>query len=337
MATIKGTREAIKALPGMTAVCNDGEWRVTVNLYRLSERYPDKDRRWCEQKQEEMAYYTDYADDALSTARDMSRRWEQGAEAAAEAAQERAAVSRFMSVSVESTGNAAFADTGREVEVGRILRDAADKMESTWDVALGQRNTLRDLNGNKVGYLQFTDKLPALAEGDFWLSVRCSTEAPDFGREAAQHLRGAAAQVEQGLGEFRVLDANGNDVGHGRLVEPPSLERDGVIDMKAALSEGRVYLAEGGFSGLAEGEYRYVVVTDGFEPGYGQREGDAWLVNARGEVAAGYEEPQTVREDAFTELKRDQRDALEKVAQGLMSFEEHEQPYQGADDALEPS
>ena len=56
MASIKETRDAIKALPGMTALHADGEWRVTVNLYRLSERYPDKGTAWCEEKQEAMVW-----------------------------------------------------------------------------------------------------------------------------------------------------------------------------------------------------------------------------------------------------------------------------------------
>lgn len=60
-------------MTGMRA--EDGEWRVTVNLYRLSDRYPDKDVNWCEEKQEAMAYYTSDADDAIRTARDMSIRW----------------------------------------------------------------------------------------------------------------------------------------------------------------------------------------------------------------------------------------------------------------------
>ena len=79
MASVKATKDAIKALPGMTAMHADGEWRVTVNLYRLSERYPDKDTAWCEEKQEAMAYYTTDADDALATAQSMSKQWmEQG-------------------------------------------------------------------------------------------------------------------------------------------------------------------------------------------------------------------------------------------------------------------
>ena len=75
MASIKATRDAIKALPGMTALHADGEWRVTINLYQLSERYPDKKTAWCEEKQEAMAYYTEDAEDALATARNMSHRW----------------------------------------------------------------------------------------------------------------------------------------------------------------------------------------------------------------------------------------------------------------------
>jgi hypothetical protein len=73
--TVKETRDAIKALPGMTAGRLGGEWRVTVNIYRLSEQFPDKGLEWCEHKQEAVAYYTEDADDALATARDMSGRW----------------------------------------------------------------------------------------------------------------------------------------------------------------------------------------------------------------------------------------------------------------------
>lgn len=76
--TIAGTRAAIKALPGMTAVRHNGEWRVTINIYRLSERFPDKGIDWCDAKQEAMAYYTEDADDALATARAMSAHWESG-------------------------------------------------------------------------------------------------------------------------------------------------------------------------------------------------------------------------------------------------------------------
>lgn len=75
---IAATRATIKSLSGMTADCIRGEWRVTINLYRLSERFPDRKTQWCEAKQEAMAYYTEDADDALGTAREMSAHWESG-------------------------------------------------------------------------------------------------------------------------------------------------------------------------------------------------------------------------------------------------------------------
>ena len=75
MTSIKETRTAIKVLPGMTAQHADGVWRVTINLYRISERYPNKNWAWCEEKQEEMAYYTTDAEDALVTAKNMSKEW----------------------------------------------------------------------------------------------------------------------------------------------------------------------------------------------------------------------------------------------------------------------
>lgn len=76
---VKETLAAIKALPGMTASRNDGEWRVTITRDHLSARYPEKKAAWRDKKQEAMAYYTNDAEDALGTARDMSARWVAGA------------------------------------------------------------------------------------------------------------------------------------------------------------------------------------------------------------------------------------------------------------------
>lgn len=76
--TDKETREAIKSLPGMTGRKTDGEWRVTINIYRLSERFPTDNIDQCDERQEAMAYYTTDAEDALSTARAMSATWEAG-------------------------------------------------------------------------------------------------------------------------------------------------------------------------------------------------------------------------------------------------------------------
>lgn len=572
MASIKATRDAIKALPGMTALHADGERRVTINLYQLSERYPDKKTAWCEEKQEAMAYYTEDAEDALATARNMSHRWveeglsmenkektesarervydipsgyrdsaetmfrrlqhqgfapqwdtgdrdggykygitipqaevgqlrelqktnpatwgdhpdvqkmldesqkdmeasavrrnerldaltpeqrefievlhyqsngtlhvdaaldvndrlhelavehhrlaqislsesglskmqervqddvetkiillsheipgvlepkfmydprgttvglmfESGAhdslngsykvplnparvkelanenfqaviEALERADQERGPV-RYMELLIENTTNAAFADTGREQEVARIIEEAADKLDDWWGQGDGERHRLRDLNGNTVGHLVLTSEEPPrrpTVEGEVKLSFWCELDNDAYGddpaHEAAQHLREAAHQIMKGNTDFPIYDTNGNHVGDGTIRELPPLEKEGVIDMSAAL--GDVHLAEDGYSGIADGEYRYVVPTNGFEPGYHQGEGDAWLVNAKGEKAPGYEEPQTVRETDFRELKSDERAALRDVVEGRVTFEDFERRFEDDDPA----
>lgn len=571
MASIKETRDAIRALPGMTALHVDGEWRVTINLYRLPERYPNKGTAWYEEKQEAMAYYTEDAEDAITTARDMSRRWEEGLnmtnkekavpvrervydipsgyrdsaetmygrlrhqgfspewdlgqrggiqmlgitipqgevealrelqktnpatwgnhpdvnqmldenkqqmeaasvhrrarldaltpeqrefievlhrqsmerlgvdaaldvndrlhelaaqhfrlahinvreglskaqervqedvenkifllaheipgvlepkfiydprgttvglmfesgignsmngsykvplnpervkelahenfqaaiEALERADQERGPV-RYMVLTIENTTNAAFVDTGREQEVARIIEEAADKMDDWWSQDDGERHPLRDLNGNTVGRLTLTsDKdatRQATKEGEVKLTFWCELDNDAYGddpaHEAAQHLREAAHQITKGNTDFPVYDTNGNHIGDGTIRELPSLEKEGVIDMKAAL--GDVYLADDGYSGIADGAYRYVVPTNGFEPGYRQGEGDAWLVNAKGEKAPGYEEPQTVRETDFRQLKPDERAALRDVVEGRLTFEDFERRFDDADPA----
>ena len=78
---------------------------------------------------------------------------------------------------------------------------------------------------------------------------------------------------------------------------------------------------------IADGEYRYVIPTNGFEPGYHQGEGDAWLVNAKGEKAPGYEEPQTVRETYIRALNADEREALRDVVEGRVTFEDFERRF----------
>ena len=570
--TPKEAIKKIKEIPDMTAINNDGELRVTVNLYRISERYPEKNTAWCEEKQEAMAYYTEDAEDAIATARDMSKRWgeeglkmenkenaaptrervydipngyrdsaetmfrrlqhqgfspewdfgqrggehmsgitipqnevgqlrllqktnpatwgnspevekaldenkqqieaasaqrharmekltpeqrefievlhyqsngalqvdaalgvnerlhelaaqhhrlaqislsesglskaqervqddvekqivllsheipgvlepkfmydprgttvglmfESGAhdslngsykvplnparmkelanenfQAAIEALeladQERGPV-RYMELLIENTTNAAFADTGREQEVARIIEEAADKLDDWWGQGDGERHPLRDLNGNTIGNLVLTSEEPPhrpTVEGEVKLSFRCELDNDAYGEdpahEAAQHLREAAHQITKGNTDFPIYDTNGNHVGDGTIRELPSLEKEGVIDMSAAL--GDVYLAEDSYSGIADGEYRYVVPTNGFEPGYRQGEGDAWLVNAKGEKAPGYEEPQTVREADFRALKPDERSALRDVIEGRVTFEDFERRFEDDDPA----
>ena len=79
--TVQKTRDAIKALPAMTALRLDREWRVTIRLDCVRTRYPNCSAEWCEHKQEAMACYTNDAEDALGTARAMSEHWQAGAPA----------------------------------------------------------------------------------------------------------------------------------------------------------------------------------------------------------------------------------------------------------------
>lgn len=445
MSSIKATRDAIKAIPYMTAVCADGEWRVTINLYRLSERYPDKGVAWCDQKQEEMAYYTNDADDALETAKAMSGQWAENRtffevlcqetglplraalqlngqiqelaaqhfvlagmgtyghdgltskqENAVDAIEKRigelvstalgvkgarfthdprgATVgiefesgahdsltgsykvpldearvqalnnesfweaypmpTLYVSVTIEETGNAAFVDVGRSDEISRILNVAADRIEAQaglWGTAF----PLHDMNGNRVGQVDVLEQRPegALANGAARLVIETGNAAfdDDAVGEVAHILRDAAQEVGLDNEAFALSDYNGNVVGNYEYRGVSSLEHDGVIDMKRALSEGRVYLAEDGYSGIAEDTYRFVVTGPDFEPGYGQGSGEVWLVNAKGEIASGYEDREEVREDAFDKLPKDMAAKLNAVVAGSLSFEDFEREF-GDDD-----
>jgi len=246
---------------------------------------------------------------------------------------------RYVVVTIENTRNAAFVDTGREAESARIIRCAADKVPEVWGEESTSDYPLRDLNGNTVGQLVMAlgvePKLPELPDGGVRIFLECELDNDayriDPAAEVARSLQDAANEIAEGGVAFPVYDLNGNIVGHGITRDPPSLEKDGAIDMSAAL--GDVYLAEDGYSGIADGEYRYVVPTNGFEPGYHQGEGDAWLVNAKGEKAPGYEEPQTVRETAFRELKADELNALRDVVEGRVTFEDFERSFDDADPA----
>lgn len=243
----------------------------------------------------------------------------------------------YVVLTISNTANAAFADVGRDQEMARIVAEAADSIEGKAglrDVEFG----LRDTNGNKVGKVEYTETVPTGEpdEGTVRLSVKTGNSAFEGGatEEVARILREAADKVKDGEHIFVLRDYNGNTVGKFEFREEPSLDKDGVIDMNEALNSGRVYLGEDGFSGIADGEYRYVVTTPDFEPGYGQGEGDVWLVNAKGEIASGYEEPQSVRETLFRELKRDEKSDLRAVVEGRVSFEDFERRFSGEEPEL---
>jgi hypothetical protein len=244
----------------------------------------------------------------------------------------------YLVLSITNTSNAVFVDLGRDQEIARILREASVRIAGLAKMSEAEF-PLRDVNGNRVGEA-FVAAMPAAEpdHGQAALTVQVAdVEAGDdpLGavRDAAAVVRQASEKIASGEHQFSLRDRNGNTVGQFEFRAEPSLVKDGLIDMNQALSEDRVYLAEGGYSGIAEEEYRYVVTAGDFEPGYGQGAGDVWLVNAKGEVAPGYEDgPQTVEEKLFRELKRDERSDLVAVAEGRSSFEDFEQKIAGDDD-----
>jgi hypothetical protein len=241
-------------------------------------------------------------------------------------------------VSINETDNAAFRDVGRGVEVARIIKETAERINAGTDLEDMALN-LSDLNGNHVGAARSTRVTPAgePEAGAVRLVIELGNSAFEIAPQAevARIMRMAASRLEAGDHKFALHDVNGNSVGEFEMRDLPSLENDGVINMAEALATGRVYMAEEGYSGLADGEYRFIVPTAEFEPGYHQGEGDVWLVNAKGEKAPGYEEPQTVREMLLTDMSRDQKNQLRAFIDGGIDFAAHEKFY-GSDDDLEP-
>lgn len=243
----------------------------------------------------------------------------------------------YVVLTIEETGNAAFVDLGRDQEVARIIDEAADKIAS--HASVGDADfLLRDVNGNRVGRVEVTTVTPTgdVPDGTVRLAIETGNAAfeHDANLEVSLLLRGAAEKVRDGEHVFALHDTNGAMVGKFEYREEPSLAKDGVIDMDKAMNSGRVYLAEDGWSGIADGEYRFIVTAPDFEPGYGQGEGDVWLVNAKGEIADGYESPQSVRETLFRELNRDEKSDLRAVVEGRVPFEEYERRFSDDDPEL---
>lgn len=262
----------------------------------------------------------------------------EGAVKAGELRDQMPKASGFVVVSLHETDNAAFHDIGRDAEVARIIKDAADRIKITIGIEDVKLN-LKDINGNHVGNAVFTRTVPTdeIAPGAVRLAIELGNAAfeDDAGREVARIMRVAASRIEHGDTEFILHDTNGQSVGAFAMRDLPSLAKEGVVNMAEALAAGRVYRADEGYSGIAEGEFRYIVPTTEYDPGYGQSQGSVWLVNARGEIAGGYEDGQTVRENLLNDLTKDQKADLRAVAEGRMSFEEHERKY-GSEDDLEP-
>lgn len=235
----------------------------------------------------------------------------------------------YFVLEIDNTGHAAFVDIGREEEVGRIIDDAADKVAAVIDLSKMEAISLRDTNGNKVGEVRFAMDTPdgEQDENSVRLAIRLDNMAfeQDATGEVTRILREAVNKVRDREHSFALRDVNGNTVGQFEMRGELSLDNGQRIDMARALDEGKVYWADdSGMMALAEGEYRFVVTAGDFEPGYGQGEGEAWLVNAKGEKAPSYDEPQSVRESDFRELKSGEKIALRDVVSGKLSFEEFE-------------
>lgn len=249
----------------------------------------------------------------------------------------------YLVLTIDNTANAAFTDIGRDNEIARIIKDAADEIVD-FDVIRPISIPLRDINGNTVGRVKYDNELPRgePLDGTVRLSIKGLDDGVNGsqmggmseGEECARMLREAAKQIANGERIFTMRDTNGHVVGKTEWREEASLDKNGTVDMDAALMAGRVYSAEGGYSGIADGEFRYVVTTNDFTPGYRQGGGDGWLVNAKGEKAAGYDEPQFVKEVLLTELTKAEKSDLRAVVEGRVSFDDFEKTF--ASDDPEP-
>jgi len=243
---------------------------------------------------------------------------------------------KLLVVEINDTANAAFVDAGRDQEISRLIRDAAEIVSGfPDDVVVGKSVNisvpLHDINGNSVGWVNHVDASPSadVAPGNVRLVLEVSRSSfeQDAASSVSQILNNASAKLGEGQREFTLYDVNGSPVGAALSVDEPSLVVDGRISMQAQIASGNVYKADDGFSGIADGEYRYIVAD--FEVGYGRGEGPVYLVNADGDVASGYESPQTVAEKLFDPLKGDELKSLIDVSLGDASLEDHERRFYG--------
>lgn len=255
----------------------------------------------------------------------------------------------YIVLRIDETGNAAFVDGGgREHEIARILKDAGQKVVLAKEAGRPDPDGIKlfDLNGNKVGSIAVVDAKPAgeQAPGTLRLVLDNAggalTSGPEDMDRVARLFRVAAANIEEGVSDFALalIDENGNRTEYGHVVyaAPTSRLQYGRINLADHFSNNGVRKADDGYSGIAEGEYRYVVGVGDFEFGYGIDAGPVYLVNAKGEVADGYEDGERVVRETYTSiLSKDELGALRAVAGGSLSFEDFEKRFgeqEAADD-----
>jgi hypothetical protein len=149
--------------------------------------------------------------------------------------------------------------------------------------------------------------------------------------EVSRILNDVAEKISSGEHKFTVMDLNGNTVGQLHFPQEVHVTNDR-IDIAKALSDGRVLMADDGWDGIADGEYRYAVTHPDTPYGYHSDEVKVWLVNAVGETSADYDEPQPVRETLLSPLNKEQREQLLQVISGEMTLEDHERRLNPDDD-----
>lgn len=246
----------------------------------------------------------------------------------------------FVRVSIDETGNAAFVDCGCDQEIARIIDAAADKVAS-WGVLQDAEAPLFDLNGNRVGSVAYSREpvgpVQDIPEGSVRLLVHETGHAAFDGDSAAPEveriLRDAAERVRAGERTFDLRDINGNLVGTlgWNAPEPPMPSEDTFL--RRAFDEDRVYMADG----IEDGEFCLVVTHPEFTPGYHQGQGIAWLVNAAGELASGYDEDgDIVREVHLRDLRRTEREVLQDLMDGKLTAQEVTRRFVPKEEDLEP-
>lgn len=217
----------------------------------------------------------------------------------------------YVVLAINNTTNAAFAESGRELEIARIINVAAERLESAFTI--GEIDfSLRDVNGNRVGNVSHdrTEPHNDISGGTVRLWIDTSNAAFDdhLGTEVARMLNVAADSVIEGEYSFFFLDINGNSVGKFEFAKESLSADTDTIDILKALDAGNVYRVDSGYGAIGDDEFCYVIPE--FEVGYHQESGDAWLVNAAGEKSPDYDQPQRVRELDFRRLTFDEKNEL---------------------------
>lgn len=247
----------------------------------------------------------------------------------------------YIVLRIDQTGNAAFVDGGgREHEIARILDDAAQKVKLAREAGRPDPDgiMLFDLNGNKVGKITVVDMKPSgePEPGTVRLVLDNAGESLTGSEEGWERigraLRLAASGIREGATAFKLEWTNDQggrkDYGDVAYAAPASRLQHGRVNLADHFSNNGVRKADGGYSGIADGEYRYVVGVGDFEFGYGLDAGPVYLVNAKGEVASDYEDGDQVVRETFTSiLSKDELDALRAVASGALSFEDFEKRF----------